>query len=108
MSDYNETQYRLMLAQILEFERGELSFNSLVVDLQDPFRNLYGEEESWRQSFMEHWREMEQVKSTVVFRGTKRLTAEESVIITRAVAAIKSMVVGRIEDPMMDPNSPIA
>ncbi len=105
MSEYNQSQYRLMLAGIEEYERGELGLNSLVVDLMDPFRNLYGEQQDWNARFMENWRVLEQIKGNVVFRGNRRLTPEEAVEAKKAVQVLKEMATERLVEEL-DPNSP--
>jgi hypothetical protein len=107
MSDYNQSQYRLILAQLVEFEEGTLSINSLVADIQDPFRNLVGEEEAWKKSFMDHWRALEQIKSSETFRGHRGLAGQETNVASEAVAALKLLVQNRIDDPL-DPNSPLS
>ncbi|MEJ0045776.1 MAG: hypothetical protein WDN04_06380 [Rhodospirillales bacterium] len=107
MSDYNQSQYRLMLAQLVEFEEGTLSLNSLVADIQDPFRNLVGEEADWKKSFMDHWVALEQIRSTETFRGHRGFVGPERHAASDAVAALKAMVQARIDDPL-DPNSPIS
>jgi len=105
MSDYNQSQYRLILAQLVEFEEGTLSINSLVADIQDPFRNLLGETEAWKKAFMEHWVALEQIRSTETFRGHRGFVGQEKNVASEAVAALKALVQNRIEGTL-DPNSP--
>jgi hypothetical protein len=107
MSEYNQSQYRLILAQLVEFEEGTLSINSLVADIQDPFRNLVGEAEGWKKAFMDHWVVLEEIRSTETFRGHRGLVGPEKQRAADAVASLKAMVQTRIDNPM-DPNSPLS
>ena len=107
MSDYNQCQYRLILAQLVEFEEGTLSLHSLVPDIQEPFRNLVGEQEAWKKSFMEHWRVLDQISSAETFRGYRGFMGEEEAAALHAVASLKAMTGDRIDTPM-DPNSPLS
>jgi hypothetical protein len=107
MSDYYQSQYRLILAQLVEFEEGTLSVNSLVSDIQGPFRNLVGEAPEWKKAFMEHWVVLEEIRSTETFRGHRGFVGQEKNMAAKAVAALKAMVQNRIDNPM-DPNSPLS
>jgi hypothetical protein len=107
MSDYNQSQYRLILAQLVEFEEGTLSLHSLVPDIQEPFRNLVGEEEAWKKRFMEHWRVLDQISSAETYRGYRGFLGNEEADALHAVAALRAMTQDRIDTPM-DPNSPLS
>ena len=107
MSEYYQSQYRLILAQLVEFEEGKLSISSLVGDIQGPFRQLVGEAPEWKKAFMEHWVVLEQIKSTETFRGHRGLVGQEKNVAAEAVAALKAMVQNRI-DSTIDPNSPMS
>jgi hypothetical protein len=107
MSDYYQSQYRLILAQLVEYEEGTLSISSLVSDIQGPFRHLVGEATEWKKAFMEHWVVLEQIKSTETFRGHRGLVGKEKNVAAEAVASLRAMVQNRIDSPM-DPNSPMS
>jgi hypothetical protein len=107
MSNYNQSQYRLILAQLVEFEEGTLSLHSLVPDVQEPFRNLVGEAEAWKKSFMEHWRVLDEISSAETFRGFRGYMGEEEAAARHAAASLKAMTQDRIDSPL-DPNSPLS
>ena len=55
MPEFDERQYRLMLAQLTKFEEGQIMLDALVDNLEGLLNALEGTPASWKQTFLHEW-----------------------------------------------------
>lgn len=98
MSEYDQRQYRLMLDRITAFERGAVSLDKLVVDLEGLLNALEVAEHSWKETFRHYWGTLETGRAFALSEGISNFSAEASRALRDAAAHLKLLVLEKIDD----------
>jgi hypothetical protein len=98
MFEYDQRQYGLMLDRLTAFERGAVSLDKLVADLEGLLNALEVAELSWKQTFRHYWGTLETGRAIASSEGTTAFTAEASRALRDAAAHLKLMVLEKIDD----------
>jgi hypothetical protein len=96
MSEFNQRQYGLMLDRLNAFEKGTLSLDRLVVDLEGLLNALQGVASSWKQTFLGDWGELEDERAYALFRNIHILDEETSERIRQTVFRLKRSVLEKM------------
>jgi hypothetical protein len=99
MSEYNERQYRLMLAQLRRFEEGQTKLDALVDGLEGLLNSLEYISTSWRQAFLREWGRLEDERAYALFKNIQVFDQETSHRLRLAASRLKLLVLEKIDDP---------
>jgi hypothetical protein len=100
MSEYNERQYRLMLAQLIKFEEGQIRLNVLVNDLEGLLNSLQGLPNSWRQAFLHEWGKLEDERAYALSENVQAFDEETSRRLLLATSRLKLLLLEKMGGPV--------
>ena len=87
-----------MLDRLTGFERGAVSLDKLVVDLEGLLNALERAELSWTQAFRHYWGTLETGRAFALSEGISSFDDEATEALRDAAAHLKLMVLEKIED----------
>ena len=99
MSEFNQRQYGLMLDRLNAFEKGTLSLDRLVADLEGILNALDGVASDWKQKFLSDWGKLEEERAYALLRNVRVLDEETGGRIRPTLSKLKLSVLERIDDP---------
>jgi hypothetical protein len=91
-----------MLDAVGRYEGAEISLGKLVRDLEALLEALDCIPDTWRESFVIAWGDLEQVHAVALDRGASNLNDQEIRLIGDALKAIRAMVQAALETPGND------
>jgi hypothetical protein len=100
MSEYNERQYRLMLAQLKRFEEGQIRLNVLVDDLEGLLNRLEGLPNSWRQAFLHEWGKLEDERAYALSENLQAFDEDTTRRLLLATSRLKLLVLEKMDGPV--------
>jgi hypothetical protein len=100
MSEHNERQYRLMLAQLRRFEEGQTKLDALVDGLEGLLNSLEGISHSWKQVFLHEWGKLEDERAYALSENLKAFDQETSQRLRFAASRLKSLVLEKMDGPV--------
>ena len=94
--EYDQRQYRLMKQRILNYERGEITLNTLIVDLEVLLGVLHMDDEEWKQSFRSAWWILEEVYAVALDRERDTLSLEDRELIKKSIDKLRQLLASKI------------
>ncbi|KKT48580.1 MAG: hypothetical protein UW40_C0038G0002 [Parcubacteria group bacterium GW2011_GWF2_44_17] len=94
--EYDQRQYRLMEERMLNYERGEITLNTLIVDLEVLLGVLHMDDEEWKQSFRSAWWILEEVYAVALDRERDTLSLEDRELIKKSIDKLRQLLASKI------------
>src|SRR3989338_1481231 len=95
--EYDQRQYRLMEQRILHYERGEITLNTLIFELEALLCVLHMEDEEWKKSFRSAWWILEEVYAVALYEGKAALSSEDRELIKKSIDTLRQLVASKIK-----------
>lgn len=106
MLEFDQRQYRLMLATLDSFLDGKSHIDVAISSLEGLLNALKHRDDAWKQSFLRLWGRLEDERAVALFRGAEVLDADSTQRTYDAANQLKLLVLEKIEDPnFVDPRA---
>lgn len=98
MKEYDKRQLVLILQKIHAFKNGNLYLADLINDLGALVSVLTFEDQAWKDIFIGHWGDLEQVGAVALYREKVQLEPESQKSVLATVEILEAMVLKKLND----------
>lgn len=87
-----------MLDRLVGFETGRIRIDTLIADLEGLLNAVQDVEQSWKDTFVSYWADLELARALAIDRESRYLSEDEARAAFDAAAQLKQLVLRQIDE----------